>query len=324
MSGQGTLLQQRAGQAISSLLLPLQAVLEDPEVTEVMVNGPDQIWMEQGGRLQQLALHWPAGTLAALALLLASQTPGARLAQQHTLEAAWQCWRVTVVLPPVSRDSACLCLRRHRPVAPALAQWQARPAPSAPASAVPGSAGDVLQQAVVDGSNILVSGSTGAGKTTLLASLLAAVPATERVLTLEDTAELPRTCAHQVRLLSGAGHDLRGLVRLALRLRPDRLVVGEVRGGEAFDLLQAMATGHRGCMGTVHAADPAGALARLEQLILTVGLDWPHAAVQAQLAQSLQLLVHVHRDTAGRAISTVQRLEGIVAGRYVLRPVVLR
>ena len=164
-----------------------------------------------------------------------------------------------------------------------------------------------------------MSGSTGAGKTTLLAGLLTVVPPAERVLTLEDTPELPLACAHQVRLLCGHGHDLRSLVRLALRLRPDRLVVGEVRGAEAFDLVQAMATGHRGCMGTVHAADGAGALARLEQLILTAGLDWPLGAVRAQLVQALQLVVHVQRDSRGRAVSSVQRLEGHVRGHYVLR-----
>lgn len=145
----------------------------------------------------------------------------------------------------------------------------------------------------------------------------------ERIVTLEDTPELPISCAHQLRLVARRGHSLRSLVKLALRLRPDRIVIGEVRGGEAFDLVQAMSTGHAGCLGTIHASSARGALARMEQLILTAHLDWPIEAIQSQLAQWVRVLIHLSRDTTGRFIREVLLVEGIEKGHYVLSPIPL-
>lgn len=292
--------------ALAHLLLPLSPWLDDDSVTEILINGPAAVWVEQAGQLQPVATCPGQSQLRAIARLVASASQLETLEHHATLEGNWREWRVTVVLPPVAADGVCLALRRHRRRALPLAAWGAPD-------------GDVLTQlraAIERHDNILVAGATGSGKTTLLAGLLAEIDARERLVCLEDTPELPRLGAHQVLLRTRHGHDLRSLLRLALRLRPDRLVVGEVRGAEAFDLLQAMATGHRGCLGTLHAADPRGALARLEQLILTCGLDWPLPAVRAQIAASVQLLVQVGRTPRGRVVTDIVRLCGIADAEY--------
>ncbi|MDE3010245.1 MAG: CpaF family protein [Pseudomonadota bacterium] len=292
--------------ALAHLLLPLSPWLDDDSITEILINGPGAAWVEQAGRLQPVAVCPGQSQLRAIARLVASASQVETLEQDATLEGNWRDWRVTVVLPPVAADGVCLALRRHRRHALPLADWGTPD-------------GEVLAQlraALERHDNILVAGATGSGKTTLLAGLLAEIDARERLVCLEDTPELPRLGAHQVLLRTRHGHDLRSLLRLALRLRPDRLVVGEVRGAEAFDLLQAMATGHRGCLGTLHAADPRGALARLEQLILTCGLDWPLPAVRAQIAASVQLLVQVARTPRGRAVTDIVRLSGVADAEY--------
>jgi pilus assembly protein CpaF len=312
-----------AERALDHILAPLAALLADHTLSEIMINAPDQIWIERNGQLARSAAILPEGAVAVVARLIASLSTAVSLEHDATLEGAWRGWRVTAVLPPVAREQSCLCLRRHRVTPLPLGDWRAgavwRDDPGALQPGLP----TCLHQAIAGRYNILVSGSTGAGKTTLLASLLAQIGADQRVVCLEDTPELPQACPHQVRLLTRRGHSLRSLLRLALRLRPDRLVVGEVRGAEAFDLLQAMATGHAGCLGTIHAPDTRGALARLEQLILTAGLDWPLDAVRAQIAQWLRVLVHVSRDAKGRCVSELHVLQGVEHGRFSLREIPL-
>ncbi len=295
--------------ALAHLMAPLEALLADPGISEILVNSPVATWFEQGGQLVQSAAQVGRAELCAMGRLFATLSNSDSLEQECVLEGRWREWRVTLVLPPVSGEHPTLALRRHRTAALPLEAWGL----GAPAGAL-----EQLRAALVRQDNILVAGATGAGKTTLLASLLAELGAGERLVCLEDTPELPLLGAHQLRLQTRAGHSLRSLVRVALRLRPDRLVIGEVRGGEAFDLLQAMATGHRGCLGTLHAADPRAALARFEQLILTSGLDWPIAAVREQIAHTVQLLVQVQRGPQGRAIAGIARLQGLAQGDYVL------
>ena len=307
--------------ALDRLLEPLAGLLADPAVCEVMVNAPDQIWGERQGVLARHDIVLPEGTLRASIRLLATLAGASTLETEASLEGAWRNWRVTAVLPPVVRNHPCLCLRRHQPRPLPLAAWRGAHVRRRHADELPQGWNPCLHKAISDRHNILVSGSTGSGKTTLLGGLLERVGSDERVVCLEDTPELPLACAHQLRLLARSGHSLRSLLRLALRLRPDRLVVGEVRGPEAFDLLQAMATGHAGCLGTIHAPDTRGALARLEQLILTAGLDWPLAAVRAQIAQWIGLLVHVSRDPGGRCVSQIQRLRGFRRGEFQLTEV---
>jgi len=313
-----------AEHALDHLLRPLCEILQDHEVTEVMINAFDQIWVERSGGLSKVTQHLPERGVMAAVRLLSTLSETMSLERDGTLEGHWRGWRVTAVLPPVSRDSACICLRRHRATALDLNQWQIRsPVTAHPDLSSPkiSSPQNQFQSLLNQPHGILISGSTGAGKTTFLGSLMAQFSESERIVTLEDTPELPISCAHQLRLVARRGHSLRSLVKLALRLRPDRIVIGEVRGGEAFDLVQAMSTGHAGCLGTIHASSARGALARMEQLILTAQLDWPIEAIQSQLAQWIRVLIHLSRDTTGRFIREVLLVEGIDNGRYVLSPI---
>ena len=305
-----------AEQALATLRLPLQDWLDDPGITELMVNGPRSVWIERGGVLQRIPAVLPPASVMASARLVATLSAQDTLDEQAVLEGTWQGWRMTFVLPPVSLEHACLSMRRHRADPVQLGSWRAAssslgeplfPRPTEPQQATTAS----LREALTRHHNILISGSTGAGKTTLLASLLAELGDRDRLVCLEDSPELPRIGDQQVRLQTRQGHTLRTLLRIALRLRPDRLVIGEVRGAEAFDLLQAMATGHRGCLGTIHAPDPLGALARLEQLILTAGLDWPLDAIRSQVRQWIDVVVQVARTPGGRMITGIYRPDAL-------------
>jgi len=327
-----------AEQVLDHLMAPISEVLSDSTVTEIMMNSPDQIWIEREGQLIQVSGRLPDRGVAAAVRLLATLSETVSLEKEATLEGHWRGWRVTAVLPPVSRDSPCICLRRHRASILDLTAWTMRPSihepinskvlnPASSDDHVPhtvqqapaNSIGSILKQA----HGVLVSGSTGSGKTTFLGSLMAQIPATQRVISLEDTPELPIACPHQLRLVARRGHSLRSLVRLALRLRPDRIVIGEVRGPEAFDMLQAMSTGHAGCLGTIHASSALGALSRMEQLILTAQLDWPIEAIRSQLAEWISVLVHLSRDAGGRFIREALLVEGVEQGKFVVSPLSL-
>lgn len=319
-----------AERALEYVLSPLQAILSDPSVTEIMINASDKIWIEIEGELLPSSQHLADRSVAAAVRLLASFYETPSLEKEGTLEGHWRGWRVTAILPPVSRDSPCICLRRHRAQVLDLALWKMRPSVEEQAGSLHTRAhtnhmeqsssslsfSSILQHA----HGVLISGGTGSGKTTFLGSLMAQIPSSERVISLEDTPELPLACSHQLRLIARLGHSVRSLVRLALRLRPDRLVIGEVRGAEAFDMLQAMSTGHAGCMGTIHAASALGALYRMEQLILMAGLNWPLEAIRSQLAEWIRVIVHLNRDAGGRFVREALFIEGVEQGRYVVSP----
>jgi pilus assembly protein CpaF len=339
--------QNIAEQALDHLMSPLHPILADASVTEVMINAHDQIWVEQSGKLSPVLARIQRRGVHAINRLLASQSQTHSLEKDGILESHWRGWRVTGVLPPVSRDSACLCLRRHRAEVLDLAQWRMQAFDQRihedseiadegtphtdqktscsltgnewPSQSLKHGFASILKEA----HGVLISGSTGSGKTTFLGSLIAQIPATERVVSIEDTPELPVACPHQLRLIARQGHSIRSLVRLALRLRPDRIVIGEVRGAEAFDMLQAMSTGHAGCLGTIHASSALGALLRMEQLILTAQLDWPIEAIRTQLAEWIRVLVHLSRDAGGRCIREVLRVEGVENGKFVVSPLPL-
>jgi pilus assembly protein CpaF len=275
---------------------PIEPFLADPEVSDILVNGPGRVWIERGGRLERtgVSLDRPGIDLlvervvAPLGLRADRSSPiiDARLADGS---------RVHVVLPPLAVDGPAVAIRRFG-------------ASTLPLSAFCGRAvGGLLVAAVADGRNMVVSGGTGAGKTTLLNALCHHLPAGERVVTVEDAAELRLPGDHVVRLEARpAGPDgvaavgVRDLLRAALRMRPDRIVVGEVRGGEALDMVQAMNTGHGGCLSTCHANGPADALRRVETMALMGRADLPLAAVRAQMLGAIDLVVHVER-TAGAA-----------------------
>ncbi|HKY66040.1 MAG TPA: ATPase, T2SS/T4P/T4SS family, partial [Acidimicrobiales bacterium] len=281
---------------------PLQPLLADPAVSDVLVNGPGPVWVERSGRLERtgVLLDRPAIDLlvervvAPLGLRADRTTPvvDARLPDGS---------RVHVVLPPLAVDGPVVTIRRFGAVAVPLGDFCG--------PAVAGLLADVM----AGGRNLVVSGGTGAGKTTLLNALCRLLPAGERVVTVEDAAELRLPGEHVVRLETRPGSadglapvGVRALVRAALRMRPDRIVVGEVRGAEALDMVQAMNTGHGGCLSTCHANSGVDALRRLETMALLDGAPVPLAAVRSQIAGAVDVVVHVERGRgARRAIAEV-------------------
>jgi pilus assembly protein CpaF len=271
----------------------LQPLLDDPEVSEVMVNGPDRaVWVERRGSLHrtevvldrrsvELAVERIAGPLG-LRIDRTRPTVDARLPDGS---------RVHIVVPPLAVDGPCITIRR----------FVVRALPLA--ALCPPGVDVLLRSAVLERRNLLAVGGTGAGKTTLLNALAAEIDGRERIITVEDAAELDLPHPHVVRLEARAASgvaSVRELVRNALRMRPDRIVVGEVRGPEALDLLVAFNTGHEGGLSTLHANSATDALSRLETMALLAGSGLSSPAIRAQVAASVDLVVQVARFPGGR------------------------
>ena len=280
-------------------------LLDAPGISEVMVNGDGSIWIDDG-QLRRVDLKLDTTDLAVLVERVLqplglrvdplSPTVDARLADGS---------RVNIVVPPVSIDGPAITIRR----------FSAEPLPLAAFG--PPDVGELMVSLVESGATMLIVGGTGAGKTTLLNALGAAIPSRERIVTIEDTAELMLPGEHVVRLEArpanreGLGEvTIRDLVRNALRMRPDRLIVGEVRGGEALDLLLALNTGHGGSLVTCHANGGADGLRRLETLALLGGVEVPLVAVRRQLLSALDVVVHVARSGGVRRVVSVDEVGG--------------
>lgn len=289
---------------------PLEPLLADPSVTDVLVSAPDRVWVDRGGGLELAPVAFPdAGAVRRLAQRLAT-VAGRRLDDARPWVDARlpDGTRLHAVLPPVAVGCTCLSLRVVRPRAFTLDELAA-------AGTVPPGGDRVLRALMRARLSFLVSGGTGSGKTTLLSALLGLVGPDERLVLAEDSAELRPDHPHVVRLETRPANQeaaglvtLEDLVRQALRMRPDRLVVGEVRGPEVVHLLAALNTGHEGGCGTVHANAAADVPARLEALGTAAGLD--RAALHSQLAAALSVVVHLVRDRAGRRrIAEVHVLE---------------
>jgi len=315
---------------------PLEPLLADPSVDEVMVNGFADVWVERCGRIERAAaqfgseaelMHAIERVLAPLGRRVDEASPmcDARLPDGS---------RVNVVVPPLAVDGPCMTIRRFRPHGFSLEDLVAN-------GTVPPAVADFLADCVRARAPVLVSGGTGSGKTTTLNALSGAIPDGERIVTIEDAAELALRQAHVVRLearppnVEGRGEvTIRALVRNALRMRPDRIVVGEVRGGEALDMLSALTTGHEGSLTTVHATSAEEALRRIETLALMAGLGLPHESVREQVGAAIELVVHQRRMPDGRreiaCLAEVVRRAGAVgvrelyvageAGRALVRP----
>lgn len=302
---------------------PLESLLADAEVTDVLVTRPDQVWVDRGRGLERTDVSFPdSAAVRRLAQRLAISA-GRRLDDARPWVDARlpDGTRLHAVLPPVAVGSTCLSLRVVRPRAFGLDELTA-------AGTVPPGGGRLLQALLEARLSFLISGGTGSGKTTLLSSLLGLVSPQERIVLAEDSSELRPDHPHVVRLEArpanqeGVGRvGLDDLVRQALRMRPDRLVVGEVRGGEVTDLLAALNTGHEGGCGTVHANAASDVPARLEALGTTAGLD--RAALHSQLAAALDLLVHLVRDRKGqRRIAEIHVLDRDADGMVTTVPAV--
>jgi len=305
----------------------LEPLLGAEGTTDVLVSGPREVWVDDGGGLRRSDITFTdEAAVRRLAQRLAAAA-GRRLDDaQPWVDAQLSAGvngrptvRLHAVLPPIAAGGTCLSLRVLRPATQDLAALVA-------AGAIAPEANQLLHDIIAARLAFLVSGGTGAGKTTLLAAILGAVDDRERILCVEDAPELAPQHPHLVRLVArsanveGVGEiTLRQLVRQALRMRPDRIVVGEVRGAEVVDLLAALNTGHDGGAGTVHANSPAEVPARLEALAVLGGLD--RSALHSQLAAAVQVLVHVTRGARGRRLTQIALLRGDGAGLVGVLPV---
>jgi pilus assembly protein CpaF len=306
---------------------PLEPLLADPEVDEVLVTGTSPAWVERRGRLEPTAVRFAAeGDLRhAIERILAPL--GRRVDEAEPLCDARlpDGSRVNVVIPPLALDGPILTIRRFRRRGFTPDELVANGTLTAPVA-------ELLARAVRRRCNLLVCGGTGSGKTTLLNALSTHVDASERVVTIEDAAELRLRQPHVLRLearppnLEGRGEvTIRRLVRNALRMRPDRIVVGEVRGPEALDMLTALSTGHDGSLCTIHAGSAAEALRRLETLALMADVGLPYAAIRELVADAVDLVVCQARGADGSrrviAVAEVTRVAGGAAAReiYTLR-----
>ena len=302
---------------------PLEPLLADPHVDEVMVNGHREVYVERAGRVVRTGTSFESEAELRHAIERILAPVGRRVDEASPLCDArlGDGSRVNVVIPPLSLGGPCLTIRRFRREGFSLRQLVDR-------GTLDASAAELLALCVASRASVLVSGGTGSGKTTTLNALSGAIPGDERIVTIEDAAELRLRQRHVVRLearpanVEGRGEvSIRQLVRNALRMRPDRIVVGEVRGGEALDMLQALNTGHDGSLSTVHANSPSDALRRLETLALMAGLGLPHEAVRDQVAGALDLVVHQARLPGGeRVVESVTEVVRVAGGAGARAP----
>lgn len=307
---------------VSSLLAPVESLLADPSVSELLINGPDVIFVERAGRLERATERFADRAALEAALSAISQYLGRPLGPERPiLEGRLPDGsRIEAVLAPIAAGGPCVAIRRHQKVELTLARLLELGSITERAVAF-------LERALVQRENVLVAGGTGSGKTALLNCLASLVPPGERVVTLEDARELCLQLPHVV-ALEARPPDERGrgavgipaLFRATLRLRPDRIVIGELRGAEAFELIQAMTSGHGGCLSTLHASTPHDALARLEAMALERDLAIPLTALRRQIASAVHVVVQVERTGTGvRRVVDVARVRGLdEAGNYAL------
>ena len=300
---------------------PIQPFIDDPDVSEVMVNGATRIYVERDGKIEKTRARF-SNDEHVLEIIQRIVAPlGRRIDSEHPAVDARlpDGSRVNAIIPPVAIDGPSITIRkfkRDKLGVDELVQLGSFSATMA----------KFLQACVVSRLNIIISGGTGSGKTTLLNMLSGFIPEDERIVTIEDAAELQLRQEHIVRLETkapdengGGGMSVRELVRNALRMRPDRIVVGEVRGGEALDMLQAMNTGHDGSLTTIHANTPRDTISRLETLVLMSGLDLPVRVVREQIASAIDLIVQQTRMSDGtRKVTQITEMQGMEGDMIVL------
>ncbi len=285
---------------------PLEKFLRDPSVTEIMVNGPEAIYVERGGKIETTKIRFTNAASLRNAIDRIVSPLGRRVDEASPMADARlpDGSRVNVIIPPLALNGATVTIRKFSKIPLSIKAL-------IELGSVSFHAMSFLKECVQARKNILIAGGTGSGKTTLLNALSGFIPSNERILTIEDAAELKLEQTHVVSLearpanVEGKGEiTIRDLVRNALRMRPDRIVVGECRGGEALDMLQAMNTGHDGSMTTVHANSPRDALLRLETMVLMAGFDLPLRAIREQMAGALDLILYQARFADGKRCVT--------------------
>lgn len=314
---------------LRTLFAPVVPYLDDPSVSEIMINGPNSIFIERKGQLERAPVKFesPAAVLAALRNV--AQFAGSFIDEQRPiLEARLPDGsRLEAVISPIAQDGPSVAIRRFSQAKLTLQQL-------VEFGALTGDAAEALVKFTAAKCNIMVAGGTGSGKTSLLNVLAASVPAGERVLVLEDTREINIAREHVVYLTARKPDEkgehevtIRDLFRASLRMRPDRIIVGEIRGAEALDLVQATVSGHGGCLSTLHASYPQDTMTRLETMCLMSDLDMPLHAVRNQLASGIDLIVQVSRMSDGRrGVTHITEVVGLDASghHYQLHDLFLR
>jgi len=300
---------------------PIQPLLDNPDVSEVMVNGPNKVYVEKNGQLARVPIKFDDNDHVLRIIDRIILPLGRRVdADSPTVDARLPDGsRVNAIIMPVSIDGPSITIRKFRKEKLTVDQL-------INLGSITVMMAEFLRACVVCRLNIIISGGTGSGKTTLLNVLSANIPEIERIVTIEDAAELQLQQEHVVRLetktpnVDGRGAvSVRDLVRNSLRMRPDRIVVGEVRGGEALDMLQAMNTGHDGSLTTIHANTPRDALSRLETLIMMAGMDLPLKTVRQQISSAIDLIVQQSRLRDGtRLVTAITEVAGMESDTIVL------
>lgn len=300
---------------------PIQVLLDDPDISEVMVNGPKNVYAERKGTLARTDVTFEDDAQV-IRVIKKIVTPLGRIIDFNhpTVDARLPDGsRVNAVIPPVAIDGPSITIRKFSKERLGVANL-------VDFGSLTQDMADFLEACVKAHLNIVVSGGTGSGKTTLLNILSSFIPASERIVTIEDAAELQLQQDHIVRLetkeasLEGLGQvTIRDLVRNSLRMRPDRIVIGEVRGGEALDMLQAMNTGHDGSLTTVHSNSPRDAVARLETLVLMAGMDLPVSIAREQIASAVDVIVQQSRLSDGsRKVTYITEISGKEGDKVVM------
>ena len=297
---------------------PVEPLLKDPTITDILINGPSQVFVERYGVLEPTAVSFKDDKHLIRIIQKIVSAVGRRIDESSPMVDARLAdgSRVNAIVPPLAIDGASMSIRKFAKVPIGMDRL-------IEIGSVPAPVAEVLKAVVKARRNVLISGGTGSGKTTMLNAMSAYIDGRERIVTIEDSAELQLQQDHVVRLetrppnIEGRGEiGQRDLVKNALRMRPDRIIVGEVRAGEAFDMLQAMNTGHDGSMTTVHANTPRDALSRIEQMIGMSGIDIPVRSSRAQIASALHVVIQIGRLSDGRrrllSLSELTGMEGDV------------
>lgn len=312
---------------ILPFLRPIQHLILDPEISEIMVNGPEHVFIERAGRVEAV----PGLTLSPKSLEVAVRNIARRLGDDISEEKPVldsrlpDGSRVAAVVPPCSLHGVTLTIRKFNAKHFGITDLIG-------IGTITEELAGILRTAVISRQNILISGGTGTGKTTLLNILATLIPEHERLLIIEDTAEIQISAPNLVRFEARVAQNgfsavtIRELLKASLRHRPDRILLGEIRGAEAFDLLQLLNTGHSGTISTVHANSALQAINRFTSCVLQSNVELPYRAIKSNIADSLNLLVHVERRPGRRFVSEVLEIAGYStdADRYALKQIFVR
>jgi len=297
-----------AHELLRNALMPTSHLLDDPLVQEVMINGPNDVWVERAGQekektdieISEIEIN------SAIQLLASLENKDAKERGKHSIiDSRLEGFRFAAAMKPTSLNGSSMCIRKHSPVDLNLDDYVAD-------GSIPPEMASFLRELVQKKKNLIVAGGTSSGKTTFVNALIGEIDPSQRVITIEDTQELKVKVPNWVAFGSNEQDDLttRDCVRLAMRYAPSRIIVGEVRGAEAFDLLDAANTGHDGCVATLHANNCTGALGRLESLVLRAGLNWPHEAIKAAIADAFDYVIFMARVARKRKLVEILAIKG--------------